>query len=154
MRTAAIIEYGKQSHTWLMHGTYRQSGSQVFSLPCRLAGNARSTASHQSVLGGVGSRKVKFFNVDHPLPESTIQNRTSPIAWVKSRCQGQANRTLSSDTTSIAVLHLGPQTRSTLGSQHHDNGPWSHTQKCHATNRGWIDLIEITASNTTPRSLS
>lgn len=105
------------------------------------------TAGRQLALGGVGSREVKIFNVDHPLSESTIENRTSPIAWVRFRCQGQGEQDPEfGQKTSLQSSTSGRGPASTLGSQHHDNEP------CHATSAGWIDSIEITASNTTPRS--
>lgn len=100
MHPVAIIERTAiNCSTWqLQSARTRRPAMQVSHKP--------RTARRQLALGGVGSREVKIFNVDHAILESTFENRTSPIAWVNcqvSRPGGQDPelRTLSSDTTSL-----------------------------------------------------
>lgn len=79
MRAAAIIGHTAIERTPGCCKVHRWSTMQV--------SHEARTASRQLALGGVGCREVKIFNVDHPLSESTIENRESHITDRKGEIQ-------------------------------------------------------------------
>lgn len=118
-------------------------------LPCRCRmKRGRLVVNWHSAESAVGKSKSLMWITRFQNRQSRIENRTSPIAWVRFRCQGQGEQDPEfGQKASLQSLHTsGRGPASTLGSQHHDNEP------CHATSADGLMLIEITTSNTTPRS--
>lgn len=105
-------------------------------LPCRCRMNSgRLVVNWHSAESAVGKSKSLMWITRFQNRQSRIENRTSPIAWVRFRCQSQGEQDPEFGQKNFtASLHIGPWTRFNSGVA----TPRQRAMPCHK--RGWIDV--------------